>query len=126
MQVLHIVEQAYRGTVEEQDDPILWFTQVLRGANADVTLLLRGSAVNYLVLRQDASGLSFGAWRQSQPPRVAAAIVALMSTRTPVLGVQEDLAERGIRQSDCIAGLQTVSRAHLGELVERFDHVWQW
>ena len=72
MQVLHIVDQAYRATVEEQDDTVLWFAQVLRGADANVALLLRGSAVNYLVFRQDASGLAFGGWKQVQPPRVAA------------------------------------------------------
>jgi hypothetical protein len=126
MQVLHIVDQAYRATLEEQDDPVLWFTQVLRGANADVAMLLRGSAVNYLVFRQDASGLAFGGWRQTHPPRVAAAIVALLSNRTPVHFVQEDLADRGIRASDCIAGVQPIERARLGEFVERFDRVWQW
>jgi sulfur relay (sulfurtransferase) DsrF/TusC family protein len=126
MQVLHIVDQAYRATIEEQDDPVLWFAQVLRGANAEIALLLRGSAVNYLVFRQDASGLVFGAWRQTQPPRVAAAIVALLSKGTPVHVVQEDLAERGIRANDCVAGVQPIARARLGELVERFDRVWQW
>lgn len=126
MQFLHIVDQAYRATVEEQDDPVLWFVQVLRGADADVTLLLRGSAVNYLVLRQDASGLAFGAWRQTQPPRIAAAIVALLARRTPVHVIHEDLVERGIRTSDCIVGVQPVARARTGEFIERFDRVWQW
>ena len=126
MQVLNIVDQAYRATVEEQDDTVLWFTQVLRGAEANIALLLRGSAVNYLVFRQDAGGLAFGAWKQAQPPRVAASIVALLASHTPVLAVEEDLAERGIRTSDCVAGVQAVPRAKLGELIERFDRVWQW
>jgi len=126
MQVLHIVDQAYRATIEEQDDPVLWFVQVLRGADAEVALLLRGSAVNYLVFRQDASGVAFGAWRQTQPPRLAAAIVALLAKRTPVHVIQEDLAERGIRASDCIVGVQPVARARTGEFIERFDRVWQW
>lgn len=126
MQILHVVEQAYRATIEEQDDPVLWFAQVLRGAAVDSALLLRGSAVNYLVFRQDASGVAFGAWRQSEPPRVAASIVALLATHTPVLAIEEDLADRGIRSSDCVAGIQLVPRARVGEIVERYDHVWQW
>ena len=126
MQTLHIVDQAYRATLEEQDDPVLWFVQVLRGVEADVSVLLRGSAVNYLVFRQDASGIAFGEWRQSQPPRMAAAIVELISNRAPVHVVEDDLAERGIRARDCIAGFQTIPRARIGELVEQFDRVWQW
>lgn len=126
MKILQIVEQAYRATIEEQDDTVLWFTQVLRGAEADTELLLRGAAVNYLVVRQDAGGLALGAWRQSQPPRVAASLVGLMSRQTPIHVVEEDLAERGIRMTDCIAGVHAVPRAKLGELVEKFDRVWHW
>jgi hypothetical protein len=126
MRVLHIVEQAYRATIEEQDDTVLWFTQVLRGADANLALLLRGSAVNYVVLRQDTNGLAFGAWRQTHPPQVAASLVALRSSHTPIHVIQEDLAERGIRASDCIAGVEPMSRAQLGEFVEQFDRVWQW
>lgn len=126
MRVLHIVDQAYRATVEEQDDTVLWFTQVLRGADANIALLLRGSAANYLVFRQDAGGLAFGAWQQVQPPRVAASIVALLAGGTPVHVIEEDVAERGIRTSDCVAGAQTLPRARLGEFVEQFDRVWQW
>jgi hypothetical protein len=126
MQVLHIVNQAYRATLEEQDDPVLWFVQVLRGAGAEVAVLLRGSAVNYLAFRQDASGLAFGEWRQTQPPRMAAPLVELISNRAPVHAVEEDLAERGIRASDCVAGVQMISRARMGELVEQFERVLQW
>jgi len=126
MKILHIIDNAYRATIEEQDDTVLWFTQVLRGADADITLLLRGSAVNYLVLRQDASGLAFGAWRQAQPPRVAASVVHLLSSRTPIHAVAEDLADRGVRAADCVAGIATLPRARLGEFIEGFDRVWQW
>jgi hypothetical protein len=126
MRILHIVDQAYRATVEEQDDTVLWFTQVLRGADANIALLLRGSAVNYLVLRQDAGGLAFGAWRQTQPPRVAASVVSLLAARTPIHAVAEDLSDRGVRTSDCVAGVETLPRARLGEFIEGFERVWQW
>jgi hypothetical protein len=37
----------------------------------------RGNAVNYAVRGQDAAGLAFGTWRQTQPPRLADDIAAL-------------------------------------------------
>ena len=43
---LQIVTSAYRCNVEEQDDPVLWIAQVMKGAGADLDVLLEGNAVN--------------------------------------------------------------------------------
>src|SRR6516164_3647353 len=94
--ILSIVETAYRATLEEQDDTILWITQACKNAGADVSLLLRGNAVNYLARGQDASGLSFGELRQTNPPDMNRDLRKMAEKGVKLYCVREDLAERGI------------------------------
>jgi len=126
MKTLSIIESAYRGTIEEQDDTIVWLHGAMKGAGADVALLLRGNAVNYLVEGQDAGGLAFGEWRQTQPPRIAKDLAALIGKGVEIRYVADDLAERGIERDELIAGAQPVARAGLADLIGRYERVWHW
>ena len=126
MKVLNIVETAYRATLEEQDDTIVWLSHALVGAGADLALLLRGNAVNYGVRDQDASGLTFGAVRQTQPPVLAEDVSKLIDKGTAVYVVEEDLAERGIESPELIPGLKGISRRSVAALLAGFDQVWHW
>jgi intracellular sulfur oxidation DsrE/DsrF family protein len=126
MKVLNIVEAAYRGTLEEQDDTIVWFCHAMKGANADIDVLLRGNAVNYTVKAQDASGLSFGGARQTQPPQLANDLVKLKGKGVKIFVVEDALRERGIEPSELIDGLDLVPRAKLAKLFADYDQVWQW
>jgi hypothetical protein len=75
---------------------------------------------------QDASGLSFGGWKQSQPPRIADDIASLIAKGIAVYLVDGDAAERGIERADLIVGLQSVSRSGLPRFFQAFDQIWAW
>ena len=94
--ILSVVERAYHGTIEEQDDTILWVSHMLKNAGADLSVLLRSNAVNYAVKGQDASGLTIGGVELSVPPRLDDDVIALAKSGAPVYVVAEDLADRGI------------------------------
>ena len=126
MRTLSIIESAYRATIEEQDDTIVWLHGALKAAGADVALLLRGNAVNYLVDGQDAGGLAFGDWQQTQPPRVGKDLAALIGKGVEICYVADDLAERGIERGELVAGAQPVAREAVADLVGRYDRVWHW
>ena len=126
MKALNIIETAYRATLEEQDDTIVWITHALKGAGADLAVLLRGNAVNYGVKDQDASGLSFGAEKQTQPPQLAGDVAKLMEKGVNVYVVAEDVADRGLERSELVDGLEFVASADVAKLVGNYDHVWHW
>jgi sulfur relay (sulfurtransferase) DsrF/TusC family protein len=127
MKVLNIVDTAYRATLEEQDDTIVWITAAMRtNANAPVDLLLRGNAVNYAVKAQDASGLSFGDQRQTQPPQLAKDLEKLREKGAKIFLVREALRERGIEDDELTGGLEFVARDALAKLFEEYDQVWHW
>ena len=126
MKALNIIESGYRATIEEQDDMIVWLTHAMKGAGADLAVLLRGNAVNYAALGQDAAGLAFGGWRQTQPPRLADDITSLVAKGVAVYVVTEDLAERGLGPGDILNGVERVGRDSLPQLLGSYDQVWHW
>lgn len=124
--VLTVIATAYRATLEEQDDTIVWLTHAMKGAGADLDVVLRGNAVNYGVRGQDASGLAFGARRQTQPPRVADDVGKLVEKGVRVFVVEDDLRERGIEADELVGGLSPIARTELPGLFRSYDQVWHW
>jgi sulfur relay (sulfurtransferase) DsrF/TusC family protein len=98
----------------------------MKGAGADLDVLLRGNAVNYAVAAQDASGLSFGDWQQSQPPDLAGDISGLAEKDVTVFVVQDDLDERGLRGTALVEGIETLSSGRLPALLNDYDQIWHW
>ena len=126
MRALNIVECAYRATLDEHDDTIVWFTRAIKNAGGDVDILLRSNAVNYGVKAQDALGLKFGAWRQTQPPRLSDDLTGAIGKGITVFLVSEDLAERGLKPADLIGGTEFIGRGEIAGLLGRYDQVWHW
>ena len=124
--ILSIVERAYHGTVEEQDDTILWISHMIKDAGADISVLLRGNAVNYGVMGQDASGLRFGEVTLEVPPTLDTDIANLIAAKVPTYVVREDLADRGISEAGLAKGLQIVGRSQLADLYDSHDSIWHW
>jgi hypothetical protein len=126
MRVLQVVESAYRATLEEQDDTVLWFTRAIRGAGAAADVLLSGTAVNYAVSGQNATGLCLGAWSQLHPPSIETEITKLMESGARVVALTEDLAERGIAREAMLPGIEALGRQSLAGLFAQYDRVWKW
>jgi intracellular sulfur oxidation DsrE/DsrF family protein len=124
--ILQIVESAYRATVEEQDDTVVWFTHAIKGGGADVAVLLRGPAVNYGGKGQDASGLAFGDKKQTQPPDIAGDVARLIAKGVDVYVVDDDLAARGIARTDLIDGMTSIRQSEMPALLARYDLIWHW
>jgi hypothetical protein len=124
---LNIVEVAYRAVMEEQDDTILWLLAAMQGAGAEHTVILRGNAVNYAVAGQGAPGLSIGAWKQTQAPRMDNDVIDLIEKRKiPVFVIEEDLAERGIGNSELVPGVQLLSSKMVPKCMADFEIVSHW
>jgi sulfur relay (sulfurtransferase) DsrF/TusC family protein len=124
--ILNIVETAYRATVEEQDDTVLWLTHMLKNAGADISVLLRANAVNYAVKGQDASGLAFGETKMTRPPEIDKDVEKMIQKGVPVYLVEQDANERGLSDADFVSGIKKVKREAMPELIDQHDQVWHW
>lgn len=126
MRVLNIISVAYRATVEEQDDTIVWLTHAMRGAGADADILLRGAAVNYVVKGQEVAPVSFGDRKQKHAPDIYGQVASLSEKGAKIFVLAEDMKQRGLTRASRLGAAQMARIADLPRLMSGYDFVWHW
>ena len=126
MKVLSIISSGYRATLEEQDDTVLWISQAMSRAGAELDILLRSAAANYLVEGQSAPPLAIGGRAQRNAPDVHGQVRDLAERGVGIFVLEEDLAAYGLQSVPRLDRVQTLRSDELAETISRYDAVWHW
>jgi sulfur transfer complex TusBCD TusB component (DsrH family) len=126
MKVLQIVDSAYRTLVEEQDDTILWLTQSMHSAGAELSVLLTGNAAYYAVQKQRQPTLQIGDWIQQEPADLLRDLDSMLQKGIHVYVIREELSARGLADVPAHPGVKVINKTLVPELYEQADQVWRW
>ena len=123
--ILSVLSHTEYGNLEDSDIG-LFASAFAPVAGQQMTLLLAEEAVNYAVRGQDGTGIKIAGAVVQPGFLIETDLVSVGQANIPVHVIQEDLAERGIKQEDLVSGVKLLSRKELGRFVDQFDTVWNW
>jgi len=126
MKLLQVIEQAFRTLVEEQDDTILWLSQSIQKAGADMKVLLVGNCAYYAVLKRRQPALVIAGWVQKEPSDIKQDLDRLQAGGVGIYVSRSDLADRGLIGIPVHPGVKVISQLEVAALYEEADLVWQW
>ncbi len=126
MKVLNIISSGYRATLVEQDDTVVWLTHTLKRAGADIDVLLRASAANYIIEGQEVTPLAIGGRAQRNAPDVHGQVLALAEAGVGIFVLEEDIERYGLSNVPRLQQAQIVGSGALPALLSEYDSVWHW
>jgi hypothetical protein len=121
MRTLNILSSTDGAGLEERDDTVVWLTHALKSAGAQVDLLLRGTAANYVIGRP-----AFGSPKHAHAPDIFGQIAALIHKGVGVFVVSEELRRRGLSDAARLPGAKELAEISVAEFIGGYDRVWRW
>ena len=115
------------GAIQHPDDGYIQpadLTQALAKAGGQMSVVLRGNAVNYAVAAQNPKGVTIGKLEIENPVAPTREIARMKSAGIPVYLIREDLERRGIAASAVVGDVEMVSQGQLAGLCGKFEQVW--
>lgn len=123
--ILSVLSHTEYGNLEDSDIG-LFASAFASVAGQQLSLLLREDAINYAVRGQDGTGIKIAGTVVQPGFLIETDLTSVQQAKIPVYAIREDMAERGVREDELIAGVQLLSAKELGKLVDQFDTVWNW
>ena len=123
----HIVETAYRATLEEQDDPVVWLCHACAAPAPSSTCCSTGNAVAYGVRAQEVAPLAVRQPAPAERARSRRRPRAVSSpSGSPASTWRRTPPSAAIDAGELLEGLVPVSRAKLALLFAGYDQVHRW
>jgi sulfur relay (sulfurtransferase) DsrF/TusC family protein len=123
--ILSVLSHTEYGNLEDSDIG-LFASAFAPVTGSQMTLLLSEDAVNYAVRGQDGTGITIAGGTVQPGFLIETDIQSVQQSNIPVYAFKEDLAERGIQESELVGGMKILKRAEFARFIAQFDSVWNW
>jgi sulfur relay (sulfurtransferase) DsrF/TusC family protein len=123
--ILSVLSHTEYGNLEDSDIG-LFASAFAPVTGHQMTILLSEDAVNYAVRGQDGTGITIAGGTVQPGFLIETDLASVHDAGIPVYAFRDDVQERGLGESDLIAGVKLLDRRELGKFIDRFDTVWNW